>query len=482
MAEVEVGEKCAVVGVSHEEDGSAASRLAGLALFALQHRGVEGSGISTLGPTHEQRWVRKPGMVRDVYQPDDLLYLQGTTAVGHNRYSTNGGRSAHLQPVTSPDIGYALAHNGNFPDLTRMEAYLENRRLITSGLNDSEMFAAAIASKIRRGLEIDKAVQEVQGFAVGAYACVAAYRENLFAFRDPHGIRPLEIGKIDGGIVFASETCALDTIGAEHVRSIEPGELVLAEGGKIVESYQLQPPESHFDMFELVYFARHDSVQVGERVNEVRRRFGYALAELHPPRTDLANTVVIPVPDTSVPAAEGYAEKTGIPHEAAIVKNRYVGRTFMQPGQESRRRDLSRKHTLISERVRGRDVILVDDSIVRGNTIPNLIKECKNADARSITVLIASPPVRFPDYYGIDTPSQDELLAAHMTVDGMRNSFDIDYLGFLTVDAMVAATGKAAEQFNLAPFTGEYPVSIGAHAANIRAPVSMEYVDSDPTT
>lgn len=478
----EVREKCAVVGVSYEEDGSTASHLAYQALFALQHRGVEGSGISTLGPSHEQRWVRKPGMVRDVYQRDDLEWLHGTTAVGHNRYSTNGGRSAHLQPVTSPDIGYALAHNGNFPDLTRVEAYLENRRLITKGLNDSEMFAAAVASKIRRGLDIDKAVQEVQGFAVGAYACVAAYRESLFAFRDPDGIRPLEIGKIDGGIIFASETCALDTIGAEHVRSVDPGELVLAEGGKIVQSYQLQSPEPHFDIFELVYFARHDSVQVGERVNEVRRRFGYALAELHPPRTDLANTVVIPVPDTSVPAAEGYAEKTGIPHESAIVKNRYVGRTFMQPGQETRKRDLSRKHTIIAERVRGRDVILVDDSIVRGNTIPRLVAECWEAGARSVTVLIASPPVRFSDHYGIDTPSQDELLAANMTPEQMREFIGASYLGFLTVDAMVAATGKPAERFNLAPFTGEYPVSIGAHAANIRTPVSMEYVDSDPTT
>jgi amidophosphoribosyltransferase len=228
-------------------------------------------------------------------------------------------------------------------------------------------------------------------------------------------------------------------------------------------------------MFELVYFARHDSHMAGQRVNEIRRRFGYALAELHPPHhADTSRAVVVAVPDTSVPAAEGYAEKTGLPNETLIIKNRYVGRTFMQPSQASRKSDLSRKHTMIAERIKGRDIYLIDDSIVRGNTIPRLIALAREQGARSVSVLIASPPVRFPDFYGIDTPSQDELMAANMTIEQMRLAFGADYLGFLSVDAMVAATDRPAEEFNLAAFTGVYPVSIGARAKEIRKPVSME--------
>lgn len=474
----EIREKCAVVGVSLKENSSAAAHLTYQALFALQHRGVEGSGIAALTPDGSLHAIRKPGMVRDVFQSEDLLQLTGTTAVGQNRYSTNGRRDAHLQPVISRDIGFAFAHNGNIPDTSSLCEYLEKRRYMTSELNDSEMFGKALASKLHGGREILDAVREVQELATGAYSCVAAYGNTLFAFRDPHGIRPLEMGSVDGGLVFASETCALDSIGAKWLRSVMPGELILVQDGVLIGSYQLQPATPHLDMFELVYFARHDSYLVGERVNEVRRRFGYALAGLHSPHhKDTSNCVVIPVPDTSVPAAEGYAEKTGLTHEAAIIKNRYVGRTFMQPSQDSRRKDLSRKHTLIEERIKGRDIYLIDDSIVRGNTLPRLVKAARECGAKSVSVLIASPPVRFPDFYGIDTPHQDDLLAANLSVEKMRQHIGADYLGFLSVDALVAATGKPADTFNLAAFTGKYPVSIGARKVEVRKPTSMEYAE-----
>jgi amidophosphoribosyltransferase len=469
-------EKCAVVGVATRETGTDAARIAYQALFALQHRGVEGSGIVTNGDGLSLKVIRRPGMVRDVFGQEDLETLTGNVSLGHNRYSTNGNKLSHLQPVINTSINAAFAHNGNLPDPQGLIAYLKTRHYATEQFNDSELFAHTIFSKLHGGRSIVQAVTESTALTEGAYSCVLSYDGALAAFRDPHGIRPLEIGEIDNGYIFASETCALDTVGATHIRSVLPGELVLVKNGKLT-SHQLSKPTPKLDIFELVYFARHDSYMYGERVNEVRRRFGYELAKMHPLKTKAVNTVVIPIPDTSVPASEGYAEKTGLRHEQAVVKNRYVGRTFMQPSQSSRRSNLQLKHTMIKERISGRDVIFIDDSIVRGNTMPNLVKLAKLNGAKSVTILIASPPVRFPDFYGIDTPSQDELMASNMTIGRMCQKIGCDYLGFLSVSAMVKATGHKADEFNLAAFTGDYPVSIGRHAEQIREPVSTQYME-----
>lgn len=471
-------EKCAVVGVSTKEDGTDAARMAYQALFALQHRGVEASGIVTNPDNTALRVVRRPGMVRDVFHDEDINYLEGQIAVGHNRYSTSGGKDAHLQPVVSEDINYMFAHNGNLPDPVGLKNYLEERRYVTGKYNDSELLGMTIASKLHSGRGFESAIREASELAVGAYSCVASYGDELVAFRDPHGIRPLEMGRIEDGVVFASETCALETIGAEHVRSVEPGELVVARDGEVISAKQLMDADPKLDMFELVYFARHDSYLYDRRVNEVRRKFGHKLAELHgnPVGNDYSTTVM-PIPDTSVPAAEGYARALGLPHEMGIVKNRYVGRTFMQPNQTSRRGNLRLKHTLISELFDGRDIVMIDDSIVRGNTMPRLVRAAREMGARSVSVLIASPPVRFPDYYGVDTPSQNELLAANMTVEQMREFIGADYLGFLSTSAMVESTGRDAGEFNLASFNGEYPVSIGSRAQDIRPPVSREYME-----
>lgn len=454
-----------------------AARIAYQALFALQHRGVEGSGIVTTDGT-ELRTVRSPGMVRDVYSDKEIDYLQGKIAIGHNRYSTNGDRHAHLQPVINDSIGFAFAHNGNIPDTDLLEAYLTKRRYVTSQYNDSELFGNALASKLHGDRDVEAAVREVSELAVGAYACVATHGGNLVGFRDPHGIRPLELGEFDGGLILASETCALDTVGAKHVRSIRPGEMVIIRDGKLVSSIQFVEATEHFDVFELVYFARHDSIMNGQRVNEVRRRFGEELAKAHVPwQKDTDSVVVTAVPDTSVPAAEAYAESLGLSHQTAIIKNRYIGRTFMQPTQASRQSNLRLKHTLITERVKGRDVYLIDDSIVRGNTLPRIIALIKKSGAKSVSVLIASPPIRFPDFYGVDTPQQKDLMAANMTVEEMRVAIGADYLGFLSVSTMVRATGIPKESLNLAAFTGEYPVSIGKQQARISEPISREYID-----
>lgn len=275
-------EKCAVVGVSVKATGTDAAHIAYKALFALQHRGVEGSGIVTTdGGTLSI--VRRPGMVRDVFHQNDIDSLEGTIAVGHNRYSTNGDRHAHLQPVVNESIGFAFAHNGNIPDTTELGEYLEKRGYLIGQYNDSELFGNALASKLHGGRSFSEAMAEVGAITTGAYACVATHAGDLVGFRDPHGIRPLEIGTFEGGIILASETCALDTVGAEYVRSVKPGEMVIIRDGELIDSFQFAPGKEQLDSFELVYFARHDSILLGERVDSVRRRFGAELAKLHMP-------------------------------------------------------------------------------------------------------------------------------------------------------------------------------------------------------
>lgn len=470
-------EKCAVAGVSVDGSGNDAAQIAYQSLFALQHRGVEGSGIVATdgGPLNT---IRKPGMVRDVFSEDDIRSLQGSIAIGHNRYSTSGGRNAHLQPVVNPAIGFGLAHNGNFPDTLEMERYLRKRGYIVEQYNDSELFGNTLASKLHGGRDFEQSLREASEFAIGAYACVATHGGLLAGFRDPHGIRPLEIGQFEGGLLLASETCALDTVGAEHVRSVSPGELVLIENGKLVHSTRFADPTEHTDAFELVYFARHDSVMRDRRVDAVRRRFGLELAHAHAPANYSPDTTLVTaVPDTSVPAAEAYAKALGLPYESAIIKNRYIGRTFMQPTQTARQNSLRLKHTMIPELVVGKDIVMIDDSIVRGNTLPRLIALARELGAKSVSVLIASPPIRFPDFYGVDTPSQNELMAANMSIEQMRRTIGADYLGFLSVSAMVRAIDLPRDTLNLAAFTGEYPVSIGNQAQTIANPVSNEYID-----
>lgn len=469
-------EKCAVVGVSMKQPGTEAAHTAYRALFALQHRGVEGSGIATTDGD-ALTFVRKPGMVRDAFSENDINNLKGKLAVGHNRYSTNGDRHAHLQPVLNESIGFALAHNGNFPDTEGLEEYLHKRGYITSQYNDSELFGNAVASKLHGGRSFNEAITEASVLSSGAYACVATHGGELVGFRDPKGIRPLEIGQLDGGIILASETCALDTVGAKHIRSVKPGEIVTIRDGEIVDSYQFAEGSEHLDAFELVYFARHDSIFLGQRVDTVRRRFGAELAKLHQPKTAKDNVVVTAVPDTSVPAAESYAAELGLPYRTAIIKNRYIGRTFMQPTQASRQDSLRLKHTMIPELIAGKDVVMIDDSIVRGNTLPRLVALARELGATSVTILIASPPVRYPDFYGVDTPSQDELIAANMSVEAMRKEIGADYLGFLSVSALVQAINVPRESLSLAAFTGEYPVDIGRQHASVRKPVSSEYAD-----
>lgn len=474
----EIGEKCAVGGVllTEPEQDSAAAHLYEV-LYALQHRGTEASGIATKAPDGALEHHRQLGLVRDVYNEESMAQLVGNLAVGHNRYSTHGKKESHFQPVIDRGLAFAIGHNGNIPDTSAMDSFLEKHHLLHKNLNDSEKMGFTIAQYMRLGDDLPTAIEHSYPLFNGAFSCVGIHGDTMFAFRDSKGIRPLALGRFDNNWVFSSETCGLDILNAHYERDVMPGELITISSDGDVTSKQLAEPEHKLDMFEFVYFARHDSKLYGKRVYEVRKRFGEQLALAHGAlRDDCDNTLVIPVPDTAMPEAEGYAKVLGLPKEDAIVKNRYIGRTFMQPTHAARTRQLRRKHNIISEPVKGKDIILIDDSIVRLNTMPNLVSRLKQIGAKTVSVLIGSPPVRFPDYYGIDTPNQNELAAANMTVEEMRAKIGCEYLGFLSLEGLVKATGMPADMFNLSCFSGEYPIDIGHHKRTIRRPISMEYV------
>lgn len=474
----EAREKCAVGGILLEDQSkSNASAYLYEIMFALQHRGSEASGMASMAPNSELHSRRNSGLVVDVYDTNSINALSGNVAIGHNRYSTSGRRQGHPQPVVDEPLGFAQAHNGNYPDTSLIEVYLDKQKLRHGHLNDSEKAALATAQMMRKGKSLPDAVEQIYPMLTGAFSSVAIHDDQLVAFRDPRGIRPLAIGRFGTNWAVSSETCGLDIISADYVREVLPGEMVVITRDGI-ESKQLAEGKQMLDAFEFVYFARHDSKLYGKVVNEVRRNFGKQLALLHGAlHDDGQNVVVVPVPDTAIPEAEGYANALNLRHTQAIIKNRYIGRTFMLPTTEARQTQHRRKHNIIEESVRDRHVILIDDSIVRLNTMPNLAQRIKAIGAKSVSVLIGSPPIRFPDFYGIDTPSQDELAAANMTIEQMRAEIQCHYLGFLSVDATIKAIDVQPDMLNLSCFTGEYPIDIGARKKHIRRPVSMTYAE-----
>jgi len=432
----ELHEKCAVAGFVSTQEENAADYVFST-LYALQHRGVEGSGIAAMQADGNLTEHRAPGVVRDVYDAETLEGLQGPVAVGQNRYSTNGSKTKHLQPVIDSHIGFGLGTNGNLPVVDALQSYLEKNHLRTNTWNDSEMKAHSIAQEIRNGHALPLAVERVQHLFHGSYSSVAIHDGVMVAFRDPMGIRPLELGASEDGYAVASETCGLEAIGTSHVRSIRPGEMVVITPDG-VESHQLAEGSEKLDMFELVYFARPDSVLYGERVAVVRHRMGEELAHEYPEFAETENALVVPVPETATHAAEGFANALGLEFtNGAVVKNRYVGRTFMLQNQKLRQQFLRIKHSLIPEAVNGKHVIYVDDSIVRLNTAPVLVELAKAAGASKVSLLSSSPPVLYPDFYGIDTPKQSELAAANMTLEQMQEEIDATFLGFLSLSGLV---------------------------------------------
>ena len=484
-----LGEKCAVFGVYGR--GLDVSRLSFFGLYALQHRGQESAGIATAdGETVTLH--KGMGLVSQVFNDELIGSLKGHIAVGHNRYSTTGGSKVkHAQPMlaagagslqkisyedphpslndsvslcSAPDDGaIALVHNGNLPTTNALSDFLRSKNIDPLEFSDSRMIVEAIGVRMREGLPLTAAVKDVYPLMTGAFSILIMSRDTLIAVRDHCGIRPLSIAKLNGGYVVASETCAFAPIGAEYLKDVEPGEMVVIDE-KGMRSEQLAAPDPKLDIFEFVYFARPDSELLGKSVYEVRKNFGIQLAKEYPLEAD----VVIPVPETAIPSAIGYAQTLGISFEMGLVKNRYIHRTFITPEQHIREQGVKAKLTALPGVMRGKRAVIFDDSIVRGTTSQQIVKMVFEAGAKEVHFLVASSPVQFPDFYGIDTPRQSDLIAATKSVEEMREFLGATSLRFLSFDGMIQATGIPEERFSTSSFTGVYPIDIRERAKEIR--------------
>jgi amidophosphoribosyltransferase len=456
-------EKCGIFGVYGKN--MEAARLVHTGLWALQHRGQESSGIAS-SEGECIRTVKDEGLVAHVYSEELLALLSGFCAIGHNRYGTSGGPGkVHAQPVTSSLGLVALAHNGNLPQTIKLERYLDDKNINYLALNDSEKMQAALEYLLSRGNSLAKSVKTAFPLFTGVFSLLLMTKNSMAAIRDTRGVRPLCIGKLNGGWAFSSETCALDAIGADHIRDVKPGEMIIVDE-KGFRSVKLASGKEQLDVFEFVYFSRPDSILLGKRVNQVRKNMGKYLAIESPIEAD----VVIPVPDSAIPAAIGYAQESGIPFDHGLIKNRYIHRTFIRPAQKLRDKDITMKLNPVPEIVNGKRVAVVDDSIVRGSTAKKLVNLLKNAGAKQVHLLISSPPVRYPDFYGIDTPSQKALIASQLSIPEIATNLGVDSLHFLSYTGLIGAIGIPEKDLCTSCFTGKYPVDIGDLINKIKLP------------
>jgi len=457
-------EECGVFGVADSDD---AARLSYLGLYALQHRGQESAGIATLA---EGRLFveREMGHVAEVFNETRLSRLPGRAAIGHVRYSTAGASLLiNAQPIVfATGRGpLALAHNGNLVNAREIRASLEASGALFTTTSDSEVILHLVARSKASTLPaaLAEALQEVRG----AYSIVILSREGIFAARDPNGIRPLSLGIREASPVVASETCAFDLIEAKFERDVEPGEIVrLAHDG--FSSHRFAFPQSTPCVFEHVYFARPDSTVFGKSVAATREAFGARLAKEHPAQAD----VVVPVPDSGMYAALGYARESGIPFALGMVRNHYVGRTFIEPKQAIRHFGVKVKLNPVRDVVAGKRIVLVDDSIVRGTTSKKIVRMLRDAGAKEVHVRVSSPPTVASCHYGIDTPTRRELIGANQTVEEIRRFIGADSLGYLSAEGMLEAFGRPARATCAACFTGIYPVEVPDEECEKEASVS----------
>jgi amidophosphoribosyltransferase len=447
-------DECGVFGVY--APGHEVARLAYFGLYALQHRGQESAGIATCEGGHITT-LRETGLVSQVFDEQKLRALEGDMAIGHVRYSTTGGGSwENSQPVWRDDgREVALAHNGNLTNAVALCNELRGRGLRFRGTSDSEIIAALLS--VEEARPIENAVEAVMPRLEGAYSTVVMTKRAVVAFRDPYGVRPLSLGRLGERYVIASESCAFDIIGAELVREVEPGELLsLTEDG--LEARQVVPSERRAHcVFEHIYFSRPDSRLEGRVVQQVRGRMGEILWREAPVEADL----VISVPDSGNPAANGFARASGIDQDDGLIKNRYVARTFIEPGQELRKRGLRMKFNPLPEIVAGKRVVVVDDSIVRGNTTRQIVRMLKDAGAEEVHLRISAPPIRHPCHYGIDMSTHEEMIAHGRSVDEIAAELGADSLAYLSIEGVYEAVGVPRERHCDACFTGEYPLGDG---------------------
>ena len=449
----EAKEKCGVVGIYGKN--LPVSKLAFFALFALQHRGQEASGVTT-SDGKKIHTHKGAGLVAQVYKTADIEKLKGHIAIGHNRYSTSGGSALdHAQPIVNIKKTFALAHNGNLPSVEELEKFLKSKKALKKNRSDSELITDAIDYCLREGDALPEAVKKIFPLITGAFSIVMMNKDTLIAVRDTFGMRPLAIGKTGKGYVIASETCAIKTIAAKVIRDVKPGEMVIINS-KGLKSVQIAKPTPKHDIFEYVYFARPDSTLNGKLVYDVRKNFGKILAKECRPKID----AIVPVPDTAMPVALGYSEATGIPIEMALIKNRYVHRTFIEPDQKSRKHSVALKLIPLTEAIKGKRLAVIDDSIVRGNTFKRLVKTFFKLGAKEVHLIISSPPIRFPDFYGMDTPNQKKLIASKKSVGKIRKFLGATSLHYLSLSGMIKAIGLPKDHLSTSCFTGVYPIDL----------------------
>ncbi len=452
-------EECGVFGIFDHPDAAA---ITALGLHALQHRGQEASGIVSYDG-RQFHSERRMGLVGDNFSRADVLArLKGRMAVGHNRYSTTGDALIrNVQPLFC-DIdtgGFAVAHNGNLTNAITLRNDLISSGAICQSTSDTEVILHLLSrSKKRRTVErLVDAIRQVEG----SYALVCLTNDLMIGARDPIGIRPLVIGKLGNAYVLASETCALDMVGAEFVREVENGEVVLISDAGLESHRPFPRRPARPCIFEYIYFSRPDSIVGGRTVYDIRKQMGVQLAREAPAEVD----VIVPIPDSGVPAAIGYSQESGIPFELGIIRNHYVGRTFIEPEQRIRQLGVKLKHSANSGVIKGKRVLLVDDSVVRGTTSKKIVQLIRDAGAREVHMRISSPPITHPDFYGIDTPRKKDLLAANMSLAEMRDFMEADSLAFLSVDGIYRSIGVDARdarspQFTDHCFTGDYPTEL----------------------
>ncbi|MDX1400722.1 MAG: amidophosphoribosyltransferase [Kiloniellales bacterium] len=452
-------EECGVFGIFGHKDAAAH---AALGLHALQHRGQEAAGIVSYfeGQFHAHRDI---GQVGEIFsKPSVMQRLSGTSAIGHVRYSTTGESALrNVQPLFADlDLGgLALAHNGNLTNSYQLRQKLVKKGSIFQSTSDTEVIIHLTATA-QVGSLIDRLVAGLRQVE-GAYSLVAMTDSCVIGMRDPLGVRPLVLGRISDALIVTSETCALDIIGAEFVRDVEPGEMIVLDNSGIHSLRPFAPARSRSCIFEYIYFARPDSVMEGRSVYTSRKNIGRELAR----ESAVAADVVVPVPDSGVPAAIGFAEESSLPFELGIIRNHYVGRTFIEPGQQIRHLGVKLKHNANPGVLQGKRVILVDDSIVRGTTSVKIVELVRAAGATEVHMRIAAPPTSFPCFYGIDTPSKEELLASQLDLEGMRKHIGVDSLAFISVNGLYRAMGDVGRndeipQYCDACFTGDYPIAL----------------------
>ncbi len=468
-------EECGLFGVWSPNEQVA--NLIFFGLYALQHRGQESAGIAVSDGSGILVY-KEMGLVSQVFDERTLATLQGTIGIGHTRYSTTGSTVwENAQPAYKPTAvggGIAIGHNGNLTNTAEL-AGAAGRRPGRGPSTDTDVVAELLASRVNNG-NLEDAIADTLPLLQGAYCFLIMDERTVYGVRDPHGFRPLSIGRLpDGGWVLASETAALDIVGASFVRDVEPGELVSIDQ-RGLRSRIIAPPTPKLCLFEFVYLARPDSVLYGRGVHEARREMGRILAEEAPVEAD----VVIGVPDTGPVAAAGYAEQSGIPYGDGIVKNRYVGRTFIQPSQTLRQRGIRLKLNPLREAIRDKRLVVVDDSIVRGNTTKQIVAMLREVGAREVHLRITSPPIRWPCFYGIDMATKAELVASDLAVDEIRSYIGADSLAYLSLAGLVRATGSANDAFCRACFDGIYPAPVPDESAQTKFVLETKEQPSRP--